>query len=671
MDLISEEFYNRDLSWLRFNHRVLQEAADLRNPLYERLKFLAIFSSNLDEFFKVRVSDIRQIKHLDKSIRKKLITKPNKLLRRIKKEVHEQQEWFGSIYRNDILPSLNHLGIHLIDDRQYTDTQKDFAKSYYESEIKNKILIVERFGQDSQPLYVENEQLYLIGLNTFNKIIWVHIHPDFDRFVEFPSSEKETYITFVDDIIRYNLKQIYGFDFYAIKASRDAELYIENEYSGDLLEKIKSSLPNRNTGQMTRVLFDMEMPYELMALMQLAIDVNETDMVPGARYHNFKDFFNFPNPIGHELEFEPLSPITKTEYENSSCMFDLIRVKDRLFYFPYESFSTVIRFFKDAAMDDRVTKIKVTLYRISKESEVAAALLEAVKQGKDVTVFIETKARFDEANNIYWGNLLEDAGAQVHYSSPGIKVHSKICYIQRLEGDHLVEYGYIGTGNFNEQTAKFYTDIGLMTSKKKLVNDLAQVFQVLEQEIIIPKTKRLIVSPYQTRTTFMELIEKEIMNAKQGLNAYIILKMNNLQDPKMIKLLYKANNAGVTIRLLIRGICCLVPGIKGQSEFITVTSIVDRFLEHARVYIFANGGDEVMLFGSADWMTRNLDHRIEVLAPILDEDHQKFVRKTINLQLDDHIKARVIDKKQKNDYVDQDGEDKSSQHQIYQFIQEN
>ncbi|GAA4275848.1 polyphosphate kinase 1 [Aquimarina mytili] len=656
MALISKKYYNRDLSWLRFNHRVLQEASDKNNPLYERIKFLAIFSSNLDEFFKVRVSDIRKIKNLDKPLRKKLITKPNKLLKKIKKQVLLQQQEFGDLFVNQIIPELKKEGIQLISCEDFSDSQKEFAEQYYQEKLKNKLTININVEQNDGTIFIENEQLYLTALLNDEQLIFVKIPSNTPRFVTFPSENNTHYITFVDDILKHNLAKFYAqkqsSKFYSIKISRDAELYIQNEYSGDLLTKIKNSLGNRETGQVTRLLIDTAMPTILLHHVKQILDANETDVMQGGRYHNFKDFFGFPNPTQKKLSEETLTPIQDPELQKFSNMFEAIAKKDRLLCYPYESFDDVLRLAKQASEDKNVSKIKITLYRIAKQSGLADALLNAAKNGKDVFVFIETKARFDEENNIRWGKILEEHGAKVMYSYPGIKVHSKILLIERIEDNKPMQYGYISTGNFNEKTAKIYTDFGLMTANIEITSELKQVFQLLEGNIIIPKTKKLLVSPFTTRSTFEKFIQTEIENAIAGKEAYIILKLNSLQDNKMIDLLYQANNAGVTIRAVVRGICCLVPGIEGQSEHIHITSIVDRFLEHGRVYVFANGGNEKMYIGSADWMTRNLDHRIEVMIPVLDNDVYFKLRRMIQLQLDDTVKARIINEDQDNTYVD-------------------
>lgn len=662
MTLITKQYYNRDLSWLRFNHRVLQEAADVRNPLYERIKFLAIFSSNLDEFYKVRVSEIRQIKQLDKPLRKKLITKPNKLLREIKTQVDIQQKEFGRIFSTEIIPDLQKENIYLLSHKKFNAIQHEFSKDYFEEHIQKKQLLNIEKGIP----FIENELLYLVGQLKDSTLIWVKIDKHTPRFITIPNIDKKYCVTFVDDILKSNLKKRYKIDFYAIKISRDAELYIDNEYSGNLLDKIKKALPNRDIGQVTRVLVDEMIPNKTLDAIKEILDINETDIVLGGTYHNFKDFFEFPNPTNKDFIFKKLPPIKNKDLLTYPNMFDAIDKKDRLLHFPYESFDDVIRLIEEAANDESVTTIKATLYRIFKDSAIANALLKAVKNGKEVSVFIETKARFDEENNIKWGKILKQNGANVKFSYPGIKVHSKILYIERQIESSVKSYAYIGTGNFNEKTSIFYTDFGLMTANKKITSEVLQVFQVLERELIIPKTKKLLVSPFTTRNKFADLIETEIDNAKNGKKAYIILKLNSLQDIKMINLLYKANNAGVKIRLLIRGICCLIPDIKGQSEHIEITSIIDRFLEHERVYVFGNGGNEKLFIGSADWMTRNLDHRIEVITPILDNENYTKIRVALQIQLNDTIKARIIDSKQENKYVDPAlTNNESSQHLIY------
>lgn len=674
--LYNTKYYHRDLSWLRFNHRVLQEVADKRNPLYERIKFMAIFSSNLDEFFRVRVSDIRQVKDLDKSIRKKLVTKPNRVLAEIKVQVDLLQEEFGNLFQNEIIPDLKKEGIHLIKYREFSEAQKKVAEAYFESTLKNKIDFENSIFSTNDSVFVENESSYITAFISKDQFQVVQIPTDEPRFFVFPShasDDKDThYIAVIDDIIKYNLYRIQpklNLSYYAMKISRDAELYIEDEFSGNLMEKIKESLPMRETGQATRVLIDKRIPDNFQKVLKKALDISNIDIVLGGTYHNFKDFFSFPNPTDKDLYFEKLPPIDHPVTSKYDSMFEAIDTKDQLMHYPYQSFEPVIKLLEEAADDPQVTTIKMSLYRVAKESRLNNAIARAAKNGKKVVIFIEVKARFDEHNNLKWGEIFKENGAQVLYSYPGIKVHSKIIYIERQIDEVLKPYCYIGTGNFNENTATLYTDFGLMTNHKKITEDLNKLFLVLEGIFIVPKAKKLLISPFTMRNKFVSMVEKEIHLAQAGKEAYIILKMNSLEDKKMIKLLYEASNKGVKIRLLVRGMCSLVPGIKGQSKNIKVTSILDRFLEHGRIYIFGNGGEEKMYIGSADWMTRNLTHRIEVVTPILDPDNFKIIRDVIDIELTDNVKARIIDAEQKNDYVKNGKKSEiRSQYEIYEYF---
>lgn len=679
LPLYNSKYYHRDLSWLRFNHRVLQEVSDKKNPLYERIKFMAIFSSNLDEFFRVRVSDIRQVKDLDKSLRKKLVTKPNRVLAEIKVQVDILQKEFGTIFQNEIIPDLKKEGIHLIKYKDFSEAQKKIAEDYFDSTLKAKIDFENSMFSTKDPVFVENESSYITASISKDKFQVVQIPKDEPRFFVFPTSstgktsENDThYITVIDDIIKYNLYRAQPelkLSYYAIKISRDAELYIDDEFSGDLMEKIKASLPLRETGQATRVLIDQRMPESFQNVLKKALDITNVDIVLGGTYHNFKDFFDFPNPTKKNLYFEELPPLDHPVTSKFESMFEAIDAKDQLMHYPYQSFEPIIKLLEEAADDPNVTTLKMSLYRVAKESRLNNAIAKAAKNGKKVIIFIEVKARFDEDNNLKWGDIFKENGAQVLYSYPGIKVHSKILYIERKVGEELKSYCYIGTGNFNADTATLYTDFGLMTKNNKITADLNKLFLVLEGTFIVPKAKKLLISPFTMRNKFVSLVEKEIHLAQAGKEAYIIMKMNSLEDKKMIKLLYEASNKGVKIRLLVRGMCSLVPGIKGQSKNIKVTSILDRFLEHGRVYIFGNGGEEKMYIGSADWMTRNLTHRIEVVTPILDPDNFKIIRDVIDIEMADNVKARIIDADQKNDYVKiGKKEEIRSQYEIYEYF---
>jgi len=672
--LYNSKYFHRDLSWLRFNHRVLQEASDKRNPLYERIKFLAIFSSNLDEFFKVRVSDIRQIKNIEKPLRKKLITKPNKVLKEIKKQVELQQEEFGAVFNTEIIPELKKHQIHLIGFKEFSTNQKEIAKTFYQETLKDKIKINTYTTSEENQVFVENEALYLTTQLSDTKFAVINIPKNEPRFFTFPKHNGKHYITFIDDILKYNLRQNPKMEqditFYSIKTSRDAELYIENELSGNLAEKIKNALVKRDTGQATRLLIDQHMPKPFQEILKKALDVYNADIVNGGTYHNFKDFFGFPNPTETNLSNEKLTPLPHPVLANCSSILKEIEKKDQLLHYPYQSFEPLIQLLEEAAQDPEVTTIKMTIYRAASESRLNDAIVTAAQNGKEVVVFIEVKARFDEQNNLKWGQIFEDNGATVIYSFPDIKIHSKILYIEKKSEEGTQRYGYIATGNFNEKTAKLYTDFGLMTADKKITKDLNKVFLVLQQKLLVPKTKRLFVSPYTTRSGFTELVQTEMQYARAGQPASITLKMNSLEDKAMIKLLYQANNAGVKIRLLIRGICSLVPGVKGQSEHIYITSVLDRFLEHGRIYIFGNNGEPQVYIGSADWMKRNLSHRIEVVTPVLDKDHKKTIQHLIELQLQDNVKARILDKGQQNKYVENSNKKIQSQLTTYAYFEE-
>lgn len=658
------KYYNRDISWLRFNHRVLQEVEDRRNPLMERLKFAAIFSSNLDEFFEVRIAEIRRIKSLDKSLRKKLISKPNKLLKAIKKNINDLEHQFDKSLFNDLIPALKKEGFTLITLDNFDDNLRSFCLDYFNKELRNKLKYQSQFKSDIDRLFIKSGEVYLVGTNGKNIVVY-ELPRELPRFIKY----KENEYIFIDDLININLTKKYNSDFYSMKPSRDAELYIEDEYSGNLKDKIANALINRDTGQFSTTMIDRQMPKEYKKLLYDALDISEIDIILSGRYHKLKDLFSlsFESSSMHKMKF--LAPIRRKSLACHNCILHAIREKDRLLSFPYESFEDIVRLVQEAAIHPDVTTIKATLYRVSKTSAVAQGLMKAIEKGKKVCVFIETKARFDESNNIYWGDKLSKAGANVIYSYPGIKVHSKIMYVKVEHDSQVVEYAYIGTGNFNENTSKIYTDFGLMTADKKITADIGRIFQVLEGKILIPKVKKLLVSPFNSRTKIVEGIEREIQNATKGKSSYLIFKMNSLQDPQMISLLYRASNAGVQINLIVRGICCLIPGVKNMSENITVISIVDRFLEHSRAYIFGNNGKEKMYIGSADLMTRNLDNRIEVLTPIVNEDIYKVIRHIIELQLTDSVKARLIDAKQKNKYVSIKGKyEESSQYLTYKYL---
>ena len=672
-----DRFRHRDLNWLYFNERVLQEAEDKLNPLFERIKFLAIFSSNLDEYFRVRVSQLRQMKRVEKSIRKKLALKPNRLTKEILKEVKAQQDRFGDIYTKQILPELAANNIHIVDSEHFTKEQQEFANKYFVDHVKDHLEIKKVDLSKENNLFLDNAMIYfLITFENESELGVVNIPVDqCGRFVYFEHGQNM--LTYLDEIVRSELKCLFPKDnitgIYEIKLSRDAELYIEDQYEGVLAEKIYESLKQRTDGQPTRLLYDAKMPKEVQKKVRHLLHLGKIDMMPGGKYHNFKDFLSLKDPSNNsDLHFEKQTPIAHKVLENSANYFDSIKEKDQLVHFPYMSFKYVERFLDQAVKDEHVTHIKISLYRVADNSPLTSSLMEALEKGKNVTVFVEAKARFDEENNIIWGRKLEEKGAHVIYSYPKIKVHSKIMMISRKEGEKNINYSYIGTGNFNSETSKIYCDHALLTANHDITKEMARLFMVLEGELIVPREKHLLISPFSTRQKFTTLIYNEIENARMGKKAKITAKINSLEDYEIIDLLYKANKAGVEIRLLVRGFTCLIPGVEGLSENIYITSIVDRYLEHGRIYLFENDGDELMFFGSADWMNRNLDRRIEVVTPIYDRDIFNELKDILEIQLNDNVKARIQDAVETNQYVKAEESAKRirSQYSIYDYLKQ-
>lgn len=666
---------HRDLNWLSFNERVLQEAEDKINPLYERLKFLAIFSSNLDEYFRVRVSQLRQIKRVEKSIRKKLALRPNKFTKQILEEVKLQQHKFGEIFHEQIIPELAENGIFLIKSEDFNKTQHTSSKKIYQENVAEflKPEIID-LTKESELFLTNNVLYFVVTFQDENKLGIVNIPTDdCGRFVQFTNNT----ITFLDDIIRNMIPKLFPKEsvsgIFEIKMSRDAELYIEDEFEGVLAEKIYESLAQRTDGQPTRLLYDADMDGDTYKRVRKLLNLGKIDMMPGGRYHNFSDFFSFPDPSNNpDLHFEELAPLKHKVLGNTNDYFKVINEKDQSVHFPFMSFSYVERFLEQAATDPNVEAIKISLYRVADESQLTSSLLKAIENGIKVTIFVEAKARFDEANNIVWGRKFEEKGAKVIYSFPKIKVHSKIMLVKRRENGKAKRYAYIGTGNFNSKTSKIYCDHAIFTADKRVTKELDKIFKVLDGKLIVPREKHLFISPFSTRRNFTKLVLKEIQFAKEGKKASIVAKMNSLEDEEMIELLYKASNAGVKIRLLIRGFTSLIPGIKGMSENIYITSIIDRFLEHGRIYLFENGGDQQIFFGSADWMSRNLDRRIEVITPIFDEDIAQEFKDILQIQLNDNVKARIQDEAESNSYVEKKAGEKviRSQYEIYEYLKE-
>ena len=665
-------YKHRDVNWLYFNERVLLEAADPTTPLLERLRFLAIFSSNLDEFFKVRVSQLRQLKSVDKELRRKLVLKSNKRLKKILRIIDKQQQRFG-IIMEAIFKEIQKQDIHFLTDTTYTSEQTTYLNAYFNSISADCTL----YEAQENPKLTDGGLYFFVALAD-ETYYFVKIPTDsHERFIKVPG-KGHSYV-FLDDVVRMHLNHLFPqsevIAGHSIKLSRDAELYLEDDF-GDtpLADQIYDALHQRQSGQPTRLLYDAQIPESNKEIIKEALGIGAIDLFPGGRYHNLSDFFSFENPLENQnLIYKAQPALPHPVLSTTNDFFGAIAERDQLVHFPYQSFSVVENFIAAAAKDNTVTHIKISLYRIAKASVLTDALLLALKNGKKVTIFVEAKARFDEKNNIEWGKTFEDNGAKVFFSVPNIKVHSKIALIERTENDKLKRYAYIGTGNFNAKTSRIYCDHGLFTAHNQITEDLSQVFLTLERHLIIPKLKRLLVSPFNTRNVFLQSIETEIKNSKKGLPAKITAKMNSLEDRTMIDALYRASEAGVEVRLIVRGFCCLVARPENElpsgAKPIIVTSIVDRYLEHGRIYLFHNNGEEKMYMGSADWMTRNLDRRIEVLTPILDEAVFNQLKAILELQINDTVKARFQDANDTNKRVASQQEISiRSQYAIYDYL---
>ncbi len=673
------KFFSRDLSWLKFNYRVLMEARDPAVPLYERIKFMAIFSSNLDEFFRVRVASWRRIQRIKKKkIKQGIEYKPKKLLAAIFKEVDQQQEEYGNIWRKQILPELREKNVIIYDRKQPLKVHALEIKRYFLSQVLAFMQPVILSGETVETPFLENGELYFaLRLESKSqkdhKIHYAHLNipPTVPRFLRLSDYRKKHYIIYLDDIIKMNLAYIFP-DYrvvgcYAIKLNRDADLDISDEYSGDLVQKIRKQIKKRQIGVPSRFLYDQAMPVDLRDFLSQTYKLSEDDLIPGGRYHNLSDLMELPNPVGEELEYPPMPPLYKSRLDREDRFLPGISKRDRMLHFPYQSYDYVLRFFNEAAIDPQVKMIKATLYRVASDSLIVNALISAAKNGKDVTVFVEVKARFDEANNLRWADKMEEAGVRLVYSLPGLKVHAKVAMVKRDEGNKSVTYGYFGTGNFHEGTATLYCDHGLFTANESLTSELESIFIFLEKQQPISSLNHLLVAKHNLQERLLELIDREIEMAHQNRKAKIIIKLNNVEDRVMIEKLYEASEAGVEIIMIVRAICCVIPQAP-FSQNITVIRIVDRFLEHARIYYFHNGGDDQLFLASADWMRRNLYRRIEVGFPIYDEEVKEQIMKFLEVQLADNTKAHKLDRHHHHTPVQKPGPKVRAQTAIYDWL---
>lgn len=640
-------------------------------PLYERIKFLAIYSSNLDEFYRVRVASIRSLLKVKKKSIKEMGLDPQTILDQINSEVERQQEEFGMIFREKILPELHSHGIHLLRDMPDHPQHREYIDHLFREEIlpylhpellaKNKIL---HFLRD-KALYLvikmrrrtdkgEEDANFVKRKRPKYALVQIPTHY-FPRFVRLPSpQDKEHYVMFLDDIIRFHLDILFpGYlveGAFSVKLSRDADLLIEDEFRGDLVNRIQRSLNKRQVGAPARFLYDKSLPKSAIKYLRDTFNLGKKDLVAGGRYHNFFDFFSFPNPLSPALEGSSLPPLKPRALMEGVSIFEEIAKEDIILHFPYHSYDPVLRFFNEAAIDPAVTEIRTTQYRVASDSAIVNALISAARNSKKVTVFVEIKARFDEASNLKSAEGMKAAGVEVIYSMPDIKVHAKVAQVIRQEGESAQRYAFLSTGNFNEKTARIYADHGFFTHDPTLTQELDILFDRLKANQIAPAGQEepgifhhLLVARFNLRSQLNAMIQQEIEQAKAGQPAYLIVKINNLEDQQMINKLYEASQAGVVIDLIIRGICCLVPGVQGVSENIRITRIVGTFLEHARVYLFYQNGNHAMYLGSADWMDRNLNRRIEVVFPVKHPDHKAEIMEILRLQLEDNTQGVTID----------------------------
>lgn len=659
MDIKRVPLINREISWLYFNERVLQEAADPTVPLIERIKFLAIFSSNLDEFYRVRVATLSRLASLNEKSKEILGYNPKKILNQIKNLVVKQERKFNDLYENIIVKQLAEEKIFLLNDKQLNVARGTFVRDHFREKLLATLVPIMLSHTSALPELRDRAIYFFVKLIKDKKVTYalIEIPDNLSRFTVLPETNNLKFIILLDDIIRYCLEDIFfifehdNIEAYSIQLTRDAELDLDKEVSGKFIDSLAKSLQKRKKGKPMRLLYDSEMPMDMLKYLVSKMGLHGESLIPGNRYHNFKNFISFPNVGSPELEYAkyPALPVDSLTFDRS--LMAMIAKKDYLISTPYQTYDYVIHFLREAAIDPMVKEISIAVYRLAENSRIMHALINAAKNGKKVNCLVELRARFDEQNNITWSRRLEEEGVNVIYGIDGYKVHSKICLVSRAGKDNKpTYYACLSTGNYNEKTARMYADHTLLTANKKITGDLLNVFKAINKNLLPKGLKHLIVSPIDSRPAIYKLIDNEIKNAKAKKPAYMILKMNSLADEQMVLKLYQASNAGVKIQLIVRGMCCLVPGMKGYSENIEVISIVDKYLEHARVHIYCNGGNELVYLTSADFMTRNIDTRVEVGFPIYDKDVKKEIRDIINIQLNDNTKSREINKDNTNKY---------------------
>ncbi len=676
------QYINREISWLSFNERVLQEADDPNVPLFERLRFVGIFSNNLDEFFRVRVASVRRMVDFGDDGTLLGNYSPDDLHEEIQEVVFRHQQMSQEIYTR-ILDEMAAENIFMIDETKLTGEQSVFVKRYFHEKVLPNLVPIMLSKTNKFP-YLRDRSVYLaIKLSRQDKpkkfaYALVRIPSlTLSRFLVLPVVQGKKFVMMLDDIIRYCMPDIFPlfnydtFEAHTIKITRDAELDLDDDISKSFIEKMELSLKRRKMGTPVRLVYDHDIPEDLLSFIIRKMKLDRENISPGGRYHNHKDFMNFPEIGEPHNYYKRLIPIRHKDLHPHESILKKLRQKDIMLHYPYQSFIHFIDLLREAAIDPKVTELGITIYRVADNSRVVNALLNAIRNGKKVTVVIELQARFDEEANIYWSNKLQEEGALVINGVPGLKVHSKIAWIKRKEKKAFRNYAYVGTGNFHESTARVYSDEGLLTADARIADEVAKLFSFFKQTYRSYDYGHLIVSPFRMRDFFTEMIEREINLAREGKRAYMILKMNSLIDPGMMDKLYEAARAGVKIRLIVRGIFGLLTELEGVRENIEAVSIVDKYLEHSRIFLFGNGGDEKVFISSADWMPRNLNGRIEVACPIYNEEIQDELKAMLKIQLRDNSKSRVLDNALSNMYNRPHVEGRfRAQEDYYQYIKD-
>jgi polyphosphate kinase len=672
----------RDISWLSFNARVLQEANDPSVPLKERIRFLGIFSNNSDEFFRVRVATLKRMLELSgKKLNMHLEQSPQAILDQIQTTVLQQQNEFNRIWEG-ILKELKKEKIFLVDEKHLNREQQLFVKKYFDDEVRPNIipLMIESLPQLP---YLRDKSIYLgVVMRKKNsayeqKYALIEVPAKaVGRFIQLPSKPNEKQIILLEDVVRYNLPHIFSyfdyhyFDAYLFKVTKDAEIDLDNDVSTSFVEKIEKGVKNRRKGKPVRFVYDKEMDSGLLEYLIQKLSLNrKRNIIPGGRIHNFRHFMDFPDVFNTKSTRR--APFIHRDLQSSMRVTDVILKKDVMLHFPYHSFNAMIDLLREAAMDPDVNSIKITAYRLASNSKVINALINAARNGKEVVVMLELKARFDEEANLEWKKVLEDEGVKVLLGVPKMKIHAKLCIIKKRKNNKTIQYGFVSTGNLNEKTATIYGDHCLLTANRNVMADINRVFHYLKDYKSgmhhLRMCKTLVVCPTNMRRSLIALIDKEIKHAKAGKEAAITLKVNSLSDEALILKLNEAAKAGVTIQMIVRGIYCLMTDKKIKKQ-VSAISIVDEYLEHARVLIFHNLGKEHIYISSADWMVRNLDHRVEVAIPVMDPLIKQELKDIIHIQLRDNVKARILDNDLSNNYVPSTGKKVRSQIETYHYL---